>query len=110
MPIIVNGTEITGITGIDKVVMSTGETVWERVQAGIDWTQRNSGIASQLWNVAYANGLFVAVGWGGRILTSPDAITWTSRNSGVTNDLYGICYGNNMFVVVGNNGTVLTSP
>jgi hypothetical protein len=36
---------------------------------------------------AYGNGLWVAVGNGGTILTSPDGVTWTARVSGTTNPL-----------------------
>jgi hypothetical protein len=55
-------------------------------------------------------GLFVAVGYNGMIITSPDGITWTKRVSGTTKWLKGISYGNNSFVAVGSRGMVLTSP
>jgi hypothetical protein len=35
--------------------------------------------------VTYGNGLFVAVGDGGTILTSPDGVTWTAQTSGTSN-------------------------
>jgi hypothetical protein len=37
--------------------------------------------------VTYGNGLFVAVGRFGTILTSPDGVSWTARTSGTGNDL-----------------------
>jgi hypothetical protein len=52
--------------------------------------------------VTYGNGLFVAVGKGGTILTSPDGVNWTARTSGTRNDLYGVTYGNGTFVAVGD--------
>jgi hypothetical protein len=56
------------------------------------------------------NGLFVAVGWNGAILTSPDGVSWTRRTSGTSDTLWDVAYGNGTFVVVGRNGTILTSP
>jgi photosystem II stability/assembly factor-like uncharacterized protein len=60
--------------------------------------------------VAYGNGLFVAVGYGGTILTSPDGAGWTKRTSGTSNGLVGVAYGNNRFVAVGDRGIIFTSP
>ena len=60
--------------------------------------------------MAYGNSLFVAVGDGGVILTSPDGVNWTARVSGTYNSLFGVTYGNGTFVAVGDGGTILTSP
>jgi len=76
--------------------------------AGTTWTLRNLG--DSLNGVTYGNGLFVAVGEGGTILTSRDGVTWTQRTSGTSNDLYSVTYGNGLFVAVGAKGTILTSP
>ena len=59
--------------------------------------------------ITYANGIFVAVGYNGAILTSPDGVTWTPRISGTTDSLYGVTYGNGTFVAVGDSGTILQS-
>jgi hypothetical protein len=59
--------------------------------------------------VTYGNGLFVAVGTGGTILTSPDGVNWTVQASG-GNHLHSVTYGNGTFVAVGEGGTILTSP
>jgi hypothetical protein len=59
---------------------------------------------------AYGNGLFVAVGRQGGVVTSPDGITWTSRDAGRTdNDLTAVAFGNQMFLAVGQNGRLFTS-
>jgi hypothetical protein len=60
--------------------------------------------------VTYGNGLFVAVGEGGTILTSPDGVSWTRQTSGTYYPLHGVAYGNNTFVAVGEYSTILTSP
>src|SRR4030095_16915263 len=63
--------------------------------------------------VTYSNGLWVAVGTRGVIITSPDGSEWTLRNSGTTDDLNDVAYGNGFFMVVGDhnppNGTVRIS-
>jgi hypothetical protein len=38
---------------------------------GVKWTRRTSGTNNLLYGVTYGNGLFVAVGDRGTILTSP---------------------------------------
>jgi hypothetical protein len=70
----------------------------------------NSGTSNELQDIAYGNGLFVAVGYNGTVLTSPDGITWTSRTSGITGGLTGVAFGNGMFVAVGFGGSLTTSP
>jgi hypothetical protein len=88
-----------------------------------EWTWRNplpqgNGLSA----VAYGNNQFVAVGYLGTILTSPDGIAWTERPSAAPTDLFGITFGNNQFVAVGYKpewnptigewqayGTILTS-
>jgi hypothetical protein len=37
----------------------------------VSWTTRTSGTYNDLLGVTYGNGIFVAVGQGGTILTSP---------------------------------------
>ena len=52
------------------------------------WIPRTSGTSSGLWGVAYANGLWVAVGSSGTILTSLDGTTWIPRTSGTSSTLW----------------------
>jgi hypothetical protein len=77
--------------------------------AGTTWTRRISQ-GNHLRGVAYGDGLFVAVGNDGTILTSPDGVNWTVQTSGTDHSLHGVTYGNGLFVAVGDNGTILTSP
>ncbi|MER3480299.1 MAG: hypothetical protein C4327_07400 [Meiothermus sp.] len=77
-------------------------------QSGATWTAQTSGTTNDLIGVTYGNGIFVAVGLNGTLLTSPDGVEWTGRYS--DSDLKGITYGNGTFVAVGQNGTILTSP
>jgi hypothetical protein len=60
--------------------------------------------------VTYGDGLFVAVGDGGAILTSLNGVAWTQRTSPTSNWLWSVAYGNGTFVAVGEYSTILTSP
>src|SRR5208282_1961728 len=76
---------------------------------GSSWASPASGTTNQLNNVTFGNGLFVAVGSSGTILTSPDGSTWTSQNSGTPLDLYCVTFGNGLFVAVGYMGIQYSS-
>lgn len=76
-----------------------------------DWHWRNPlPQGNDLNDVHFGNGVFVAVGQFGTILTSPDGTAWTVRASGTTKTLHGVAFGNGVFVAVGESGTILTSP
>ncbi len=62
--------------------------------------------------MVYGNGLYVAVGDSGTILTSEDGNNWIapSAYAGTANYLDGITYGNGTYIGVGNNGWTVTSP
>jgi hypothetical protein len=77
---------------------------------GVSWTWQAWGTSNGLEGVTYGNGLFVAVGYEGTILTSPDGVTWTRQTPPTRNWLYGVTYGNGTFVAVGDVGAILTSP
>ncbi len=65
--------------------------------------------ASLYGGLGYGNGVFVAVGDAGEILTSADGVTWTARTSGTTENLTAVAYGNGRFMAVGSNGKILRS-
>jgi hypothetical protein len=62
-----------------------------------------------LYNIIYANDLWVAIGAAGTIKTSSDGMSWTVRSSGTTHNLNGIIWSGTEFTVVGDNNTVITS-
>ena len=93
--------------GIDTSWISTSTD-------GITWTSRTPSEPIYFQDIAFGNGLFVAVGSIGtnRIMTSPDGITWTSRTTGITPNFIGVAYGNGIWVAVSNSspgGTTFTS-
>ena len=65
---------------------------------------------NSLRSVAYGNGLYVAVGDLGTILTSPDGTNWVRQTSGTTSGLRDCAYDGGIWIAVGDLGTVLTSP
>lgn len=60
--------------------------------------------------IAYGNGLFVAVGSDGVIITSSNGENWELQDSGTSQILFNVAWCGNQFVSVGNKGTILTSP
>ena len=82
------------------------------LQASSAWTPQASGVTTQdLYGVSSEGGLFVAVGKGGVLLTSPDGVAWTKQISNTANNLYQVAYdGANTYVGVGDAGTIITSP
>ena len=100
--VLCNGQSLSKATYADLYSI-VGDSYWTPV----DWV---SGTLAQTTNgMAYGNGLWVAVGTGGKIATSTDGVTWTPRTSGTTQYLQEVAYGNGLWVVVGGAGTLLTS-
>jgi photosystem II stability/assembly factor-like uncharacterized protein len=77
---------------------------------GTSWSVAPLDSSVNLWSVGFGNGLFVAVGDNGTILTADDEGEWTASDSGTTNTLEGVAYGNGVYVVTGINGAILNSP
>ncbi|MGV6394503.1 hypothetical protein ACTUVN_004467 [Pseudomonas caspiana] len=79
---------------------------------GINWTLR-AGVAALNWAV-YANGQFVAVGYGTAAATSPDGINWTLRAIPATSGSWvSIAFGAGLYVAGWSNGSsggIATSP
>ena len=83
------GTPAGGAASSTELQVVNDASLWTR-----SWDLQNSGGANQNLNaVAFGDGLYVAVGAGGRIMTSPDAIKWTTQRSPTSMDIYGIASG-----------------
>ena len=68
----------------------------------INWTAANAPTNDLARGLAYAGGMFVAVGTRGLIETSTDGTNWIRRSSGTTAHLRGCAYGAGTFVAVGD--------
>jgi len=62
-----------------------------------------------LYDAAFGDGTFVAVGSSGSILSSAGGAAWAPRSSGVTNELKSVAFGGGMFVAAGANGVLVSS-
>ena len=83
--------------------------VSDTTDCGESWLTANYSGSTILTYVTYGNSKFAAVGNGGTIMTSSNAMRWTSRSSGTNENLHGIVYGGNTFAAIGDNGVILTS-
>jgi len=95
-----------------STLVTVGEagTIYTNTTGSSSWLLRSSGTADNLFGVASSGSLFVAVGGGGIVITSPDAITWTARASHTSKTLAAVAWCTAQFIAVGNGGVVLTSP
>src|SRR5690606_23026718 len=62
------------------------------------WAVVYSGTSENLHGVAYGNGLWVAVGNNGTILTSTNGTSWTKGTSGTSSVLWGVAYADGLWV------------
>lgn len=110
--------QFSGIAGDGTTIVATRNAngqIATSIDNGLTFTAAtNSGAtAAALRNIAQANGLFVAVGSTGVIITSASGLagTWALRASGVTVDLYTVHYStrDQQWYAAGDNGTILRS-
>lgn len=76
---------------------------------GTSWADNFESDEVSLMEIAYGNGIYVAVGTKGGIYTSKDLNTWTKRVSNTKLKLVGISFGKGLFVITGDDGIILTS-
>ncbi|WP_240036784.1 S-layer homology domain-containing protein [Paenibacillus amylolyticus] len=72
-----------------------------------NWYIRSIG--QNMIGVTYGNGMYVAVGTSGTVLTSSDGVNWMTRTAGTATQLNGVAYSNGTYVAVGQGGRILTS-
>ncbi len=92
-------------TDSDRVVVSPDLTAYTNI------TIPPHNLTAPRLALAHGAGLFVTVGYGGEISSSPDGVTWTRRGSSDARWAnYGVTHGGNRWLVVGSNGGIFTSP
>ena len=114
-------------TGITSTVQGVGSSPSEFVlvggsgkiarssNGGLSWSVRSNPFGtSTVYDVFYADGIFVAVGGDGTvdgvIATSTNGLSWTQRTSNADFVLKSVGYGDGLWVAVGNNNELVTSP
>jgi len=105
----------TGLKWAEALALSSGgRSAPERPHAArpLDfWRWRNPRPTSQsLQDVAYGNGVYIAVGWQGTLVTAPDGRCWSVAASGTSNTLTSAAFGQGLLVIGGAHGTLRTSP
>src|SRR6266851_4860341 len=75
-------------------------------QDGINWTRLPYYAVLDLYDVAFANGTFVAVGWdyyyGGNLYNSTNGADWASHANATVSNFYGVTHGGGLLVAVGD--------
>lgn len=74
-----------------------------------NWVPRDSKLSENLMNVGFGLGLFIAVGQGGSLATSPDGIEWTPRTVPHTGFIWDVALGAGHLVAAAQWGRLLTS-
>lgn len=82
---------------------------------GASWVERWSGKQTELREIAYGNGRFLAAGHAyasgslpGASVTSADGVNWV-QHSGIQRSLHSIAFGNGQFVATSLGGTIAIS-
>jgi hypothetical protein len=78
-------------------------------QDGLGWNPGGTITERRMYDIAYGNGTFVAVG-GNRIVASADGVNWTAAAVPLGLSLQAITFFQDQFIVVGEGGAILTSP
>lgn len=93
-------------------VGSSGKIAYS-LDSAFAWTQTlNPFSGSNIYAVAYGNGIFIAGGSSGKLATSTDGITWVQRASSFgAGAILGIAYSSaaSTWVAVGSSGKLATS-
>ena len=95
------------LTEYSDVLQLANQYTFKNTDAGYNPVTGDHG--SQYNAAVLYNGLYIAVGTNGSIISSTDTVTWNNVISGVKHSLNGIVYGAGVYVIVGAAGTILTS-
>lgn len=111
---VMNGLALGFLPGVSVfVAVGSSGSIFTSTDSGTTWTQATSNTPNDLNGVSFLNGLFIASGAKGTLLTSPDGTTWTPQTSNTPSALrgaaFGLIAGVGSYVVVGDAGTIVTS-
>ncbi len=80
---------------------AVGGTAFHYSSNGINWNNAGAN-GTTIFGMTYANGTFMAVGDGGAVFSSPDAINWTPRRLGIVEDFFTTVFHRDTFLVLGD--------
>ena len=96
----------------DRFLTEDRIAVFQSTSNGASWSQVTTNIPYyQTTGIAYGNGTYVIVGYGGFVATSPDANAWTQRSFGSSSDqgILNVAFGNGVFLASTNAGGIYRS-
>lgn len=102
------GNYVVKVTGPAGTVSSNAATVAVAVTPTPVFRNPTPALGT-LYAVSFGAGRFVAVGIGGRILTSTDAANWSLAATLATTNLRGVAFGGGVWVAIGDGGVLFSS-
>ncbi len=102
--VMVAGTQFIALGTDGSILTSADGNIWILSANPVP----SGGMNSIAFGSVSGAAIYVAVGNGGNIFTSPDLVTWTKAPT-TGNDLYNVSFPNGTFVATGAGGTLLTS-
>jgi hypothetical protein len=95
---------ITGVANLsDRAGLDMIEFA-QAVQTTPTFTKNRLFAANDLFDVAYGNGRFMAVGNDSAVKTSPDGLTWTTQTSAPVGAISADTYRSGFFILVSSTG------
>lgn len=89
----------------ERQYLEDTKKIYDKYLINIEFNNEERNILS---SIVYGNGIYVATGNNGDILTSRDGSNWTYRPNDCYRHIYKVIYSNDIFVAVGM-GVILTS-
>jgi hypothetical protein len=105
-----SGVQLNAVAFGNNEFVAVGLSNTSFTNQGNGYQRFTTGVAT-LNDIAYAatQRIFVAVGDGGAIVTSPDGVSWTQQASPTALNLHSVAAGAAALVAVGDEGTILAS-
>ena len=107
-PLTPYGLSGVAVAGSTYVAVGDNGTVITSLNSGATWQTVTAATGETLLDVEYGNGMWMAGGYFGALITSPDGVNWTDA-SGSFSHIYDITYGDGKFVAHGGSGTLMAS-
>ena len=90
----------------ESIILKKDKSKWEEIK-NLSWKKQISNTTNDLLGIAFGNGLWVAFGREGTILTSNNGISWAQQK--IDTKPRSVVYANGLWVAVGLEGTISTS-
>lgn len=102
---------IRAMAANDTMVVAVGDAgIVYSTSNGHDWTRQREGSPNDaLIDITWTGTEFIAVGFSGTLLRSPDGITWTFFGPGTQSHLNGVAASDTLMVAVGSGGMMFSS-